>query len=83
LGRCPKTGGACSGVCSNGSIKNENGDSSEVIQIGGTWYCPNSLDQLMEVMKSFNPDAKYRLFAGNTGTGNNVSFKCLHLNRFI
>jgi len=45
-----------------------------VIQIGGTWYRPNSLDQLMGVMKSFNPDAKYRLVAGNTGSGNNVFF---------
>ena len=53
-----------------------------MIQIGSTWYRPNSLDQLMEVMKSFNPDAKYRLVAGNTGTGKNV-FETFHLIRFI
>jgi len=70
LGKCPKTGGACSGVCSNGSSKNGNGSiSGELFQLG-TWYRPDSLDQLMGVMKSFNPDAKYRLVSGNTGTGN-------------
>ena len=35
----------------------------------GNWYRPESLEQLMNLMKSFDEKLNYRLVAGNTGTG--------------
>jgi xanthine dehydrogenase/oxidase len=35
----------------------------------GNWFRPESLEQLMELLRSFDGSVKYRLVAGNTGTG--------------
>ena len=64
---CPKTGAACSGQCSKNSDKSNN----TIFQMGN-WYRPESLDQLMQLLKSFESKLKYRLVAGNTGTGTKI-----------
>lgn len=66
---CPKTGSACSGQChasngTNGHVANDD----KIFQMRN-WYRPESLDQLTELFKSFDANIKYRLVAGNTGTG--------------
>ena len=33
------------------------------------WLFPHSLPEVMEILKNLNDDNKYRLIAGNTGTG--------------
>lgn len=60
---CPKTGAACAGNCVT-----SNGLNTEVFQMGN-WYRPESLEQLTKLLKSFGERIKYRLVAGNTGTG--------------
>ena len=35
----------------------------------GSWLFPQSLEELMNIFKSLNDDIKYRMVAGNTGTG--------------
>ena len=64
---CPKTGSACVGHCDDiAKIQIK----KELFQLGN-WYRPGSLNQLMELLKSFNTSKiKYRLVAGNTGAGN-------------
>ncbi|XP_046441655.1 indole-3-acetaldehyde oxidase-like isoform X1 [Daphnia pulex] len=63
---CPKTGSACQGLCeSNRLAKVVDG---EIFKMGN-WYRPESLEQLMELLSSFGGKVKYRLVAGNTGTG--------------
>ena len=37
----------------------------------GNWLFPKSLDELLDILKNLSNDDKYRLVAGNTGTGNN------------
>jgi xanthine dehydrogenase/oxidase len=66
---CPKTGSACQGLCeSNGLAKVVDG---EIFKMGN-WYRPESLEQLMELLSSLGGDVKYRLVAGNTGTGKHL-----------
>ena len=68
---CPKTGSACQGRSeSNGLAKVFNGETFKI----GNWYRPESLEQLMELLRSFEGSLKYRLIAGNTGTGENFIF---------
>ena len=37
--------------------------------IGGEWTKPNSLDELMALLDDIPQGQKYRIVAGNTGTG--------------
>ena len=36
----------------------------------GNWLFPKTLDELLDILKNLSNDDKYRLVAGNTGTGN-------------
>ena len=36
----------------------------------GNWLFPKTLDELLDILKNLSNDEKYRLVAGNTGTGN-------------
>ena len=60
---CPQTGAACTGTCIDQTI-----ESKEMYRFGN-WYRPVSLDQVTSLLCSFNDYVKYRLVAGNTGTG--------------
>ena len=35
----------------------------------GSWVFPHTLEELMEILKNLSDDNKYRMVAGNTGTG--------------
>ena len=50
----------------------------------GNWLFPQSLEELLEVLKNLNDDDKYRMVAGNTGTGKSalIEFKSNSSNFF-
>lgn len=37
--------------------------------MGNNWFRPESLDELVKLLRTFGNGIKYRLVAGNTGTG--------------
>ncbi len=39
----------------------------------GEWYMPENLEELLSVLEHLPEGTKYRLVAGNTGTGNKVA----------
>ena len=61
---------ACSIKAKIGSHKNEKIGSQNTPE--GNWLFPHSLAELMNIFKALPDDNKYRLVAGNTGTGNFV-----------
>ena len=65
---CQKKGGPCTGSCT-GSFKSKSHGKSGMFQ-RDNWYRPESLKELTELLGSFQKGTKYRLVAGNTGTGN-------------
>jgi len=68
-GHCRGKSAACSGKCSNASRTSTNDRvESGMLQLDN-WYRPDSLNQLMELLASFEGQTKYRLVAGNTATG--------------
>ena len=68
-GHCRAKSAACSGKCSNASRTSTNDRvESGMLQLDN-WYRPDSLNQLMELLASFEGQTKYRLVAGNTATG--------------
>lgn len=59
-------GRSCSGhFCQSANTK--------IFQLGN-WYRPNSLEQLIKLFDTFGDNVRYRLVAGNTGTGNYAIF---------
>ena len=72
---CPKTRQPCAGKCGS-----SNGDSAVKTPIGkqktadGDWLMPQNLEELLAVINQLPQGAKYRLVAGNTGTGNYYHF---------
>ena len=77
---CPKSGKRCSGNCGNGL----SGSIGKLRTADGDWYTPENLDDLLAVLSHLPQGCKYRLVAGNTGTGRSahvfhtsVQF-CLH-----
>ncbi len=62
---CPKTREPCAGKCHS-----DKKTVSKQVTLEGEWYMPETLDQLMAVLNQLPQGAKYRLVAGNTGTGN-------------
>ena len=50
------------GTHKNGKIGSQNTQE-------GNWLFPHSMDELMSIFKALPDDNKYRLVAGNTGTG--------------
>ena len=80
---CPKTGSACSGLCSHEQTKNDDIDKvgQKMLQMGN-WYRPESLEKLMNLTKSFEENLKCRFVAGNTGTGN-TSFNSLEIPNYL
>ena len=67
---CPKTREPCAGKChsSNGHSDKKSVVSKQATP-EGEWYMPENLDQLCAVLNQLPQGAKYRLVAGNTGTG--------------
>jgi hypothetical protein len=66
---CPKTCQPCGGKCgsSNGHAKKAIG---KQVTADGDWYMPDNLEDLLAVLNQLPQGTKYRLVAGNTGTGN-------------
>ena len=80
---CPISKRACvgHGHCGNAEVANEacavkaklghhkNGIIGSQKTSEGNWLFPQSLNELIDIFKTFPDDKKYRLVAGNTGTG--------------
>ena len=67
---CPKSGKRCSGNCGNGL----SGSIGKLRTADGDWYTPENLDDLLAVLSHLPQGCKYRLVAGNTGTGQRMCF---------
>ena len=67
---CPKSGKRCSGNCGNGL----SGSIGKLRTSDGDWYTPENLDDLLAVLSHLPQGCKYRLVAGNTGTGQRMFF---------
>jgi xanthine dehydrogenase/oxidase len=61
------SGDGCSIKAKIGSHKNGKIGSQNTPE--GNWLFPHSMDELMSILKTLPDDNKYRLVAGNTGTG--------------
>jgi len=71
---CPRTLQPCAGKCPSG---NGHLDSKKAVgkqaTSDGDWYMPENLDHLLAVINQLPQGVKYRLVAGNTGTGINYN----------
>ena len=69
--QCHKTLSACR--CNGKSKSNGSSDCDDNVKSGmfqiDNWYRPGSLTELTELLSTFDSQTKYRLVAGNTGTG--------------
>ena len=74
---CPKTQQACAGTChpSHKQRQQEEGTLQYVRSSDGEWMKPLTMEDLMGLLQSLEPGKKYRLVAGNTGTGNFFVFE--------
>ncbi len=63
---CPKSGRPCVGSCSSAALGN---GFSATVDPEQKWHQPNTLQELLGVLKSIPDGAKYILQGGNTGAG--------------
>ena len=61
---CPTTNKPCAGAC----VLKSN-QMSYVRSTDGEWMKPNNMDELLALLGDVQSGQKYRLVAGNTGTG--------------
>ena len=64
----------CLGACEDSSSSAKSAKKKHVqhqkTANGEDWYTPDSLDGLLQLLDQLSSETKYRIVAGNTGTGN-------------